>query len=223
VKRSLGIGGAGQSVVHDRAALATAVQAIDAGELARCGVVIEQNLRDVVTYSVGQVRVGALVASYHGTQRQTCNNHGHEVYGGSDLFVVRGGFDALLALDVPAEVRIAIEQARRYHAAAMAHYAGIVVSRCNYDIARGFDAAGRVRSGVLEQSWRLGGASGAEVAAMAALTRDNTLRAVRASTVEVYGEGFEPPRDAIVHYRDVDPRVGPLTKYVIVECDGDAR
>ena len=66
-----------------------------AAELARDGLVLEENLVDVTTHSVGQVRVAELVASYHGTQRLTSDNHGEQVYGGSDLLVVRGGFDAL--------------------------------------------------------------------------------------------------------------------------------
>jgi hypothetical protein len=211
VKRSLGIGGAGQVVVGDRAALVDAVQAIAQDEIAHCGVVLERNLADVVTLSVGRVEVGASVITYHGTQRLACNNAGREVYGGSALVVARGDFDALGAIDAPQSVRDAIARARRYHAAVLEHYPGVIVSRSNYDVLCGTDASGRVRCGVLEQSWRLGGATGAELAALRAFARDPALRVVRATTVERYGP-FEPlPAGATVHYRDTDPRVGPLT------------
>jgi hypothetical protein len=69
---------------------------------------------------------------------------------------------------------------------------------------------------VLEQSWRIGGASGAEVAALEAFRADPGLRAVRASTVEIYGEA-EPPPNATVYFQGVDERDGPMTKYARTE------
>ena len=72
---------------------------------------------------------------------------------------------------------------------------------------------------MLEQSWRIGGASGAEIAALEAFRADPALRVVRASTVEVYGEAPTPPPDAIVYFSGVDERVGPLTKYATVGAD----
>ena len=217
VKRALGIGGRGQVVVVTRDALQDAVRSLDRDELATFGVSLERNLRDVTTYSVGQVRVGRLVASYYGTQRLTTSNSGHEVYGGSDLLVARGGFDVLLSLDVPEDARRAIRMALRFNAASAAHYEGLIVSRRNYDVARGIDPRGRERCGVLEQSWRLGGASGAELGALAAFAADDLLVSVRASTVEIHGEGAVPPEGATVHYRGHDPRTGPLLKYALVE------
>ncbi len=112
-------------------------------------------------------------------------------------------------------------QARTYDAAAMECFPGLFASRRNYDVARGVDAAGRLRSGALEQSWRAGGASGAEVAALEAFRADPNLRAVRASTVELYTEGEVPvPPHATVYFRGVDERVGPMTKYAVVEPHG---
>jgi hypothetical protein len=71
---------------------------------------------------------------------------------------------------------------------------------------------------VLEQSWRVGGASGAEVAALELFRAHPALRAVRASTVEVYGGGAPPPPPgAAVYFRGVDEGVGPITKYATVE------
>ena len=93
------------------------------------------------------------------------------MYGGSELLVVRGGFEALHALGLPAEAALAVAQARVYDAAATEHFPGLFASRRNYDVVRGLDAAGRPRCGVLEQSWRIGGASGAEVAALEVVPR----------------------------------------------------
>ena len=76
---------------------------------------------------------------------------------------------------------------------------------------------------MLEQSWRIGGASGAEIAALEAFRASPELRVARASTVEVYGEGATPPPpDAIVYFRGTDEQVGPITKYALVEPDVDA-
>ena len=98
VKLASGIGGAGQSVARSEAELDAQLAAIGPAEFAE-GVVLERNLVDVRTYSVGRVRVGSLLASYIGTQRTTRSRHGKEVYGGSTIEVVRGGFEALDRLD----------------------------------------------------------------------------------------------------------------------------
>jgi hypothetical protein len=95
----------------------------------------------------------------------------------------------------------------------MACYQGMFASRCNYDIAQGVDEEGRWYSGVLEQSWRIGGASGAEVAALEAFRDDPSLSVVRASTTEIYGESPTLPPGAAVYFQGNDDKVGPLTKY----------
>jgi hypothetical protein len=209
-------------MVSDADALADALARIDSAELEIYGVTLEENLAEVVTYSVGRVCVAGLTASYYGRQRQTRNNAGHDVYGGSDLVVVRGDFDALLELPASGGLRRAVDQARRFHATAIEHYPGMILSRCNYDIAEGRDAAGAHRCGVLEQSWRIGGASGPEIGALAAFRREASTRAVRASCVERYGEFAPTPLGATIHFRGVDPHVGPLTKYTTVEPYVDA-
>jgi uncharacterized protein DUF3182 len=217
-------GGRGQSVASDAAGLDAALAAIEPGDLSEHGLVLEEDLASVTTHSVGQVRVAGLVATYWGTQRLTPDNDGAPVYGGSDLLVARGGFDALLALDLPEGARLAVAQARAYDEAAMGCFPGMFASRRNYDVAQGTDAAGRPRCGVLEQSWRVGGASGAEIAALEAFRADPALRAARASTVEEYGEGAAPPPPgATVYFRGVDEGIGPMTKYATVEPHGDAR
>lgn len=220
VKQSRGIGGRGQIVVTETRELDAALDDMEAEELARYGIVIEQHLEQVATYSVGQVRVAGLMATYCGTQRLTQGNDGHTVYGGSDLLVVHGDFDALLGLEHAPEVRLAVEQACKYDAAAAEEFQGLLASRRNYDVARGRDPGGQWRSGVLEQSWRIGGASAAEVAALEAFRADPDLRAVRAATVEVHGE-CEPPPHAIVYFSGKDERVGPITKYAIVAPYGN--
>lgn len=223
VKRATGIGGKGQFVVDDAGALAGVLAELDAHEIAACGLVLEENLRSVETYSVGRVAVGGLIATYCGTQRLTPNNHGAEVYGGSELLVVRGEFEALCALDLAPPLRAAIAAALRYDRAADDHFEGFLASRRNYDVARGLDREGAARLGVLEQSWRIGGASPAEALALEAFARDPQLRCVRARTVELYGEDAVVPPGATVFFQADDARVGRLTKYAMIDAaDADA-
>ena len=223
VKPGGGIAGLGQSVVNTGADLDQALDALDAGELSRLGVVLEQNLVDVTTYSIGRVRVADLVGTYYGTQFTTTNNRGAEVYGGSEITVVRGGFEAFEAWHLPEDIALAIDQARLYDAAASECFEGLYASRRNYDVVQGRDAAGCLKSGVLEQSWRLGGASGAEIGALEAFRADPSLRIVRAMTHEIYGDKPAVPPEAVVYFSGVDDQVGPLTKYALTLTYADAR
>jgi hypothetical protein len=134
---------------------------------------------------------------------------------------VPGGFDRLLKLDLPEAVHTAVVQAFRYDTAAEACFPGIILSRRNYDVAQGVGSDGRRRSGVLEQSWRLGGASGAEVAALEIFQADPNVKAVHAACLEVYEAGHEPPPDATVYFQGHDPKVGPLTKYTLARLHDD--
>jgi len=95
-------------------------------------------------------------------------------------------------------------------------YPGFYASRRNYDIAQGVDSNGKPRSGVLEQSWRMGGASSAEVAALQSFVNDPGMRAIRVSSVETYSDQPLPP-DAIEVYRGPAQNSDFLLKYVTVK------
>ncbi len=221
IKLARGIGGRGQFVVDGIAELARIIDTIDDDEIATAGVVLEEHLEGATTYSVGRVCIAGITATYWGTQRMTKNNRGVDVYGGSDLVVVRGDFDALEPYVDGDATRAAIAHARIYDDAARACFDGFFASRRNYDVVHGADALGHLRVGVLEQSWRVGGASGAEIEALLAFRDDPTLHVVRARTVEVYGDA-SPPDGATVLYSGVDEKAGPLTLYAEIERDGDA-
>ncbi|MFP5340666.1 MAG: DUF3182 family protein [Gammaproteobacteria bacterium] len=215
-------GGRGQQRVDDSDALDQALFALDEQELAEYGLVLEAHLEHVTTFSVGQVRVGGRLASYYGTQRLTEDNAGNEVYGGSDLVVVDGDFEALLALELTETTRLAVSQAQVYDEAASACYRNFFASRRNYDIAQGIDGRGQPRSGVLEQSWRIGGASSAEIAALELFRQGTGARVVRASSLEIYGRERPAPTGATLLYQGQDDEVGFVTKCVVVEQYGDA-
>ncbi|MFD4836656.1 DUF3182 family protein [Achromobacter sp. NPDC058515] len=178
----------------------------------RLGLVLEEHLAQIATYSVGWARVGKLEVSYVGTQRLTPDNDGVLVYGGSALCFARGGFDQLRALDLSDEERRAVALACRYDTAVSTAYPELFASRRNYDVAIGHSAAGEARAGVLEQSWRAGGASIAELAAMQAFVLSPSLKTVRAATRERYGEDEPVPTPQRYIYRGEDSAVGLITK-----------
>jgi Protein of unknown function (DUF3182) len=216
LKKPLSASGKDQTVVTTLNELDAALEKVSADEMATYGLVLEESLRQVRTLSVGEVAVGSLRISYHGTQRTVKDNHGRPVYGGSELLCVRAGWEVLDALPMSPEVRAAVAAARRYDAATE-EFRGFTASRRNYDVAQGIGADGRPRSGVLEPSWRIGGASSAELAALAAFARDPSLEIVGASHVEEYGTGRRAPADALVDFRGDDPEAGPLLRYTTVK------
>ncbi len=215
--------GRGQCTVGSEQEAGQALDDVDFDEVADFGLVLEEHLDEVATYSVGRVEVGGLIASYYGTQNLTRDNDGEQVYGGSELYVVRGGFEQLLGADVPDHIRTAIEQATAFDAAACQCLPGFLASRRNYDVAQGQDAHNRLVSGVLEQSWRIGGASSAEVAALEMFARDPQLQWVRAASIERYGAQHEVPAGASVLFRGADEQVGFITKCVTAEAHDDKK
>lgn len=219
LKRVIGIGGAGQSVASNADEFEQALQGVAEEELAAHGVVVEQHLEEVITYSIGQLHVGDRRIAYYGTQRTALDAHGRRVYGGSDLAIVRGDAQALQRAQMPEAARAALAMAQRYDAVVAREFPGLFASRRNYDVAWGRDADDGVHVGVLEQSWRFGGASAAEIAALHAFERDSRLQLALASTYETYAD-IEPPPAALVSFRGTDPRCGPITKFCTLEAHG---
>ena len=212
--------GRGQRVVDDAGELEAFVDALGIGPLREHGLVLETHLDQVQTWSVGQVRAAGTTVSYYGRQRTTRDNHGGICYGGSDLTVVRGGWDALDGCPLTDELRRAVGQARQYDDVLMT-WPGVLASRRNYDVAQGVDGRGERRSGILEHSCRAGGASAAEIAAIRVFCTEPARTVVRASTFEVYGHDAEPPAGASIIFRGHDPNLGPFLQYTTVsEGDG---
>ena len=215
VKEPLGDGGKGQTLITTAGELDKLLERSQPDKISAYGLVLETNLRRVTTLSVGQVTIDGFTITYHGTQRTATNNEGKSVYGGSYLVCVRGGWEALDELPMTSETRIAVVQARSYDQA-VSEYPGFLASRRNYDVAQGVDNEGQWRSGVLEASWRSGGASTAELAALAAFVESRGLQVVEASAVKEFGEGRNVPRGAIVHFRGDDPEEGPIVRYTMM-------
>jgi len=216
LKKPLGASGRGQAIVTTEDQLERFLEQLDAEEIDTYGLVLEENLREVKTLSIGHTAFDSLTISYYGTQRRVQDNEGRAIYGGSDLVCMRGGWEALDALAMRPNTRAALAQARVYDQA-MSTYPRFTASRRNYDVGQGIGADGRRRSGVLESSWRAGGASSAELAALAAFVQDPTLQIIEASAVEEFGIDGKAPPDAIIHFQGNGSDVGPLLRYTVIK------
>ncbi len=214
-KPPLGTGGRGQASITTLDELDVFLADLPARDIATYGLVLEEHLNCVTTRSVGHIMMGRLTMTYHGTQRRTTDNEGRSVYGGSDLVCVRGGWEQLDQLALMGEVRDAVNRARVYDCATR-EYPGFFASRRNYDVGQGIDTQRQWRSGVFEASWRVGGATAAEVLAMMAFQQEPALHVVEVSHIEEFGRRRAAPEGAIVHFQGDDLQDGPMIRYSIV-------
>jgi len=217
IKGARGIGGTGQWVAGNENELDAVIEQLDPGELHDHGAVVEQNYELAQTYSIGEVAAAGVRIANHGLQRVTRDHHGHDVYGGSDLHIVRGTLAHLLRTELPPVVRLAVQQAVAYDAAVARAFPGFFASRRNYEVLQGIDRDGRFVSGVLEQSWRIGGASPAEIAAIEAFKADPDMHSANASVREIYSAAAPLPPHAHVLFHGIDERAGWLLKYSLIE------
>lgn len=160
------------------------------------GLVVERDLQERSTWGVGSARVGMHAIAYYGVQRTVRDHEGRLVYGGSRLTVFRGSLAELCRTLPHGEAREAVDMAMRYDRAVRGTYR-VLASRCNYDVFTGHDRDGQRHCGVLEQSWRFGGASMAELLAMERFAQVPSLRWLVAETVESY-DRQPPPADAVL-------------------------
>ncbi|HVJ38085.1 MAG TPA: DUF3182 family protein [Stenotrophomonas sp.] len=216
LKLPTGVGGRGQWLLQDEAGLHAALATLSEDYLPRHGVVLETHLVHLTTFSVGEVALPGRSIAYHGTQVSTPDREGRQVYGGSDLQVVRGSLAQLQQGELPPAERQAVRAAHAFDRKLRQAFPQAALSRRNYDVAYGEDAAGRMHCGVLEQSWRVGGATPAELAAFEAFARDPAVTRVHAATRELHGQ--PAPAGARLYYAGDDPRLGPLVKFLTVSA-----
>lgn len=210
-------GGIGQAVVSD-ARESVFVESLEPDVFA-AGVAAEVNLGALRTISIGEVDFPGMTLAYYGEQRLTQTDEGVLVYGGSHLHALHGNLAQLAKHSLPPGISEAITAALGYERGVMDAFPGVFASRRNYDVAIGSQAGGSEHVAVLEHSWRVGGASAAEIMAYEAFRSEPSKRRVEAYTCEIYGEGT-PPADAQVLFRGNVPGNGTLTKYCGVSMRG---
>lgn len=216
IKSPLGASGKGQKVVRSLPELDDLKESWDANDLKEYGLVLEEDIHNKRTLSVGLVNLRDMTVSYCGMQRMTKDNNGHSIYGGSTLLCVRGAWDALENLPLTRNLRLAVRQAKIYDQA-MEEYQGFIASRRNYDVGQGDDDRGNWKSGVFESSWRVGGATAAELLAIKFFLEDPNLMTIRVSHREEYGSNRTAPDGSIIHFQGEDPIAGPVIRYTIAD------
>jgi hypothetical protein len=120
---------------------------------------------------------------------------------------------------LPPGIGDAIAAALGYERSVMDAFPGVFASRRNYDVAIGSQDGGSEHVAVLEHSWRVGGATAAEIAAYEALRASPSKHWIEAFTCELYGEG-DAPAGAQVLFQGNVPGNGTLTKYCGVSMRG---
>jgi hypothetical protein len=214
LKDPLGASGRGQVVTSSEYDLDCELDKIPRRKLESDGLVLELDLASLTTFNVGRIAVAGFLLAYFGIQRMTRNNDGELEYGGSTLYCVRGGWDCLYKLGMPADLTEVVSKVRAFDDASDL-CPGFMASRRNYDAALGYTRLGTKMSGVLEASWRAGAASTAEVAALLEFARNPSVQFVVASAVKEFGEKASCPPGAVVHYRGDDPANGPMLRYTL--------
>ena len=211
VKPTLEAGGRGQFVTGNLPELEARLKQMSGPDITNFGVVLEKDLVQVTTFGIGQATLNHITISYFGDQLSTHNNAGMVEYGGLNLTAIRGDFEDLILLTNNPNLKLAITQAKIYDAAA-SHF-DTILSRRSYDIAQGYDTTGQFYSGVLEQTWRIGGASSSEIAAIEIFQANPTASIVKATSFQTYGNSTAISDQAEILYKGIDPDYGPMQIY----------
>lgn len=181
------------------------------------GMVVEEDLRNTTTFSIGQTEIGGLLISYCGEHVLTTNLNGEKTYGGANLFVVRGNYNQLHdALTFPIH-REALHLTRQYEQLIFETFPLLYASRRNYTVLYGVNAKRQVRLGVLKPSWCMGNTSMAELLALEAFCATPKLKSINTWTRDHYVETFSCLTSSeLAHDLDESP-VGFIVKYAGVD------
>jgi hypothetical protein len=161
--------GKGQRVISDPGHLEeTLMETFSAtlGDVRETGVVLEADLQNTSEICIGQICLGGAYYSYYGNEI-TIKQGSEEVYGGTDIFMMRGGLEQLATVNYAGHLGLATRQALAVYDAYSVYEP--VSSRINLDVLQGYDKRGIFYSGVVDQSLRVAGSTPAELLAIKAL------------------------------------------------------
>jgi hypothetical protein len=193
-KKALATSGDDQHVFRSPNNLQNALDNLSDAELKRYGYVVEANLKPqtVRTLIVGQIMVNGITVSYVGEQKTIADTRDVLHQGGTVIHYCRGDFPELLKYARrDKNMRLAIKQAQHFDRLAQ-DILPMFGSRRSYDVVQGETEDGVFRSGVTDQTWRVGGPSGTEVLVLQALKQDPTLTRVNGSSHIVYYDPIRP-------------------------------
>lgn len=179
-------GGLGQSLVRSQADLAEALQA-HGDRLVKTGAILEADLSDAATITVGWVRIGGKEFSWCGRPYDVVVD-GQTRFGGNEIRVVRGGLGRVEQYIQDERDLIAIRQACTVSGAY--RLLGTVAARATLDAVQGVDTPGKLRSGITDPSLRPSASSAAEVRALEAFIEHPDAESVVTQLVYDYGTGM---------------------------------
>lgn len=200
---------------------------VDNEKLQQYGLVVEENLcpEDLKTYSVSFVTVG-----FHQVQCIGVQRFSQRLYAGTDFVIMQTGkyiLPELLArvgIFNNEDAQVIIDKALLFKALLNKHIPEIKTARFNLDIVSGIASIYSngtcelvKRFALLEQSFRVGGASAAEIWGLEYLLCHPSVDAVCASTYYRYGdEAYQTVSGEENLYCGVDSRLGAISTSVKV-------
>lgn len=180
-------GGLGQHFIGDEADLASILAQYDT-KLAKTGIVLEADLHNPATVSIGYVNIDGAIYTWHGRPYDV-NHDGMTRFGGNELTVVRGGLDMLRKHAKSPHDQLAVDQARRVFDAYS--LLGTTISRATLDIVQGTSCSGTFLSGVTDPSLRPSASSAGEIRAIEALTENPEAMMVKTKLTYDYWKDVE--------------------------------
>lgn len=220
-KRAAAAGGNDQFLLETPNDLKRVWDRVSTDELQKLGLVVEANMRPGFNViAAGQTLLNGIQVSFAGSVRELPAQADQRYFGGTDVVLTRGGFDSLTPyFRNDNETLNAIQKIAGFHNNARQHL-GLIASRSAYTVLSGTAHNDKNYSGVLEQSWRIGGSSGPEILAIQAFQDDPSLQAVNGVSRNLLGADATAPPNARVHYRGDDSFYGPVTVYSCIRPIG---
>jgi len=181
-------GGLGQYLVRDRTELEE-VMALHVGKFKDVGAIIEADLQDHHTVTVGRVDLNGQVYSWHGRPYDVRYN-GTTRFGGNELTVVRGEPGELMAHAHTAEDKLAIEQSGRVFE--VYDLLDSTITRATLDAVQGVGSNGQFMSGITDPSLRPSASSAGEIRAIEAFVANPDAEVVTTRLTYDYPKELEP-------------------------------
>lgn len=156
----------GQTVVHSTEETRKIITTHFDSEDENLGLVLETNVIDPQTISIGEIVIGGVTYSRIGFQDEVENNEGNTVFGGGVVHVIEGSLSDLVSKrdgDNDA-ITLALRQAHTVLEAVRSRTTTSNYIAC--DVIQGTDVSGNLISGVTDLTLRTGGMTGAELIAI---------------------------------------------------------
>lgn len=213
IKLATGADGLGQFVIDRQDRLDDVLEEVVAANVIDNGACVEVDLSDPITYSVNTDTIGALRISSVGIHRRDMTNPMAQTEIGTDYHMVAGDVDDI-RLDWTGlneeHVRRIVRIVREFDREVSLHLPHILVTRNTYQAIVGRDPHGRLRMGILEQSWRRGGSSANTLLAAREFQRDSSVAQVSCSQDNRFGGAVGPDDWVLSTCRDL-PYVSRVT------------